>query len=87
MLGNVKAFILSISEQCFSHPVGFGQHHGHVDCERTREVAVLKTLGFTRRTILGLFVGEDDRCGVSGGVLGSVAALPHRGRWRFKRAV
>jgi len=42
--------------------------------ERTREVAVLKTLGFERRTILGLFVGEAISLSMAGGVLGASTA-------------
>ena len=42
--------------------------------ERTREVAVLKTLGFTRQTLLGLFVGEAVTLSLVGGILGSLAA-------------
>ena len=38
---------------------------------RTREVAVLKTLGFTRQRVLSLFVGEAMALAVAGGVLGS----------------
>jgi putative ABC transport system permease protein len=40
--------------------------------ERTREVAVLKTLGFTRNSILGLFVGEAISLALVGGFLGSI---------------
>jgi len=42
--------------------------------ERTREVAVLKTLGFTRKAILGLFVGEAVALAIIGGLLGSMGA-------------
>jgi putative ABC transport system permease protein len=38
--------------------------------ERTREVAVLKTLGFGRQTILGLFVGEAMSLSMAGGLFG-----------------
>jgi putative ABC transport system permease protein len=43
--------------------------------ERTREVAVLKTLGFTRNSILGLFVGEAVSLALVGGLIGSLLAL------------
>ena len=43
--------------------------------ERTREVAVLKTLGFTRGTILGLYVGEAMTVAVIGGICGSLFAF------------
>ena len=38
--------------------------------ERTREVAVLRTLGFTRRRILSLCLGESVTLAVIGGLLG-----------------
>jgi putative ABC transport system permease protein len=43
--------------------------------ERTREVAVLKTLGFTRQSILKLYVSESITVSLVGGVLGSILAL------------
>jgi len=43
---------------------------------RTREVAVLKTLGFTRRRVLSMFVGESVALAVAGGVLGVLVAIP-----------
>jgi putative ABC transport system permease protein len=43
--------------------------------ERTREVAVLKTLGFRQRTILGLFIGESLAIAFIGGILGTLIAL------------
>jgi len=72
----VKAFILSI---CFA--VVFATLLVSATTmamsirERTREVAVLKTLGFTRRTILSLFVGEAVTLSLAGGILGSLAAF------------
>jgi ABC-type antimicrobial peptide transport system permease subunit len=39
--------------------------------ERTREVAVLKTLGFTRRSVLGLFVSEAVALSLVGGLIGA----------------
>jgi len=41
---------------------------------RTREVAVLKTLGFTRQRVLSLFVGEAVALSVMGGILGVLGA-------------
>ena len=43
--------------------------------ERTREVAVLKTLGFTRETILRLYVSEAVTVALTGGVLGCLLAV------------
>jgi len=38
--------------------------------ERTREVAVLKTLGFTRQSVLGLFISEAVALALAGGLIG-----------------
>jgi putative ABC transport system permease protein len=43
---------------------------------RTREVAVLKTLGFTRQRVLSMFVSESVALAVTGGVLGILTAIP-----------
>jgi putative ABC transport system permease protein len=43
--------------------------------ERTREVAVLKTLGFTQRTVLGLFVSEAVVVAVIGGLGGVLVGV------------
>ena len=75
-IGNVKAFILSI---CFA--VVFATLLVSATTmamsirERTREVAVLKTLGFTRRLILRLYIGEAVLVGLTGGALGCLLAL------------
>ncbi|MBZ5655019.1 MAG: ABC transporter permease [Acidobacteriia bacterium] len=74
-LGNVKAFILSI---CFA--VVFATLLVSANTmamsirERTREVAVLKTLGFTRQRILTLYVSEAVTVALLGGLLGCVLA-------------
>jgi putative ABC transport system permease protein len=75
-LGNVKAFILSI---CFA--VLFATLLVSANTiamsvrERTREVAVLKTLGFTRQRILTLYVGEAVTVTTLGGAFGSLLAV------------
>src|ERR1700722_5791887 len=75
-IGNVKAFILSI---CFA--VVFATLLVSATTmamsirERTREVAVLKTLGFTRQSILRLYIGESVLVALTGGVLGAILAL------------
>jgi putative ABC transport system permease protein len=43
--------------------------------ERTREVAVLKTLGFTRQSILRLYLGEAVTVALIGGAAGCLLAL------------
>lgn len=76
MLGNIKAFILIISSAAiFTILLVSGNTIAMSIRERTREVAVLKTLGFTRRTILGLFIGETLGISLVGGVLGALIAL------------
>ena len=43
---------------------------------RYREVAVLKTLGFTRQRVLSIFVSEAVALAGAGGVLGVLVAIP-----------
>src|SRR2546428_1659408 len=74
MMGNVKAFILSIcSAMVFATLLVSANTMAMSIRERTREVAVLKTLGFTRQTVLGLFVGEAVVVALIGGVVGVIA--------------
>jgi len=71
MLGNVKAFILSIClAVVFATLLVSANTMAMSIRERTREVAVLKTLGFTRQTVLGLFVGEAVSLALVGGLIG-----------------
>jgi putative ABC transport system permease protein len=71
MLGNVKAFILGIcGAVVFTALIVAANTMAMSIRERTREVAVLKTLGFTRKAVLVLFVGEAMVVAVLGGVLG-----------------
>ena len=75
MLGNVKAFILSIcGAVVFAILLVSANTMAMSIRERTREVAVLKTLGFTRATILSLFVGEAVVLALIGGIGGSLVA-------------
>jgi len=72
MMGNVKAFILSIcSAVVFATLLVSANTMAMSIRERTREVAVLKTLGFTRRGVLGLFVSEAVALSLVGGLLGA----------------
>jgi putative ABC transport system permease protein len=72
MMGNVKAFILSIcSAVVFATLLVSANTMAMSIRERTREVAVLKTLGFTRRGVLGLFVSEAVALALAGGLLGA----------------
>lgn len=75
MMGNVKAFILSIcGAVLFATLLVSATTIAMSIRERTREVAVLKTLGFTRRGVLGLFVSEAVALSLIGGLLGASLA-------------
>lgn len=74
-LGNVKAFILSIcAAVVFATLLVSANTMAMSIRERTREVAVLKTLGFTRNGVLGLFVSEAVALALAGGLVGVLAA-------------
>ncbi len=71
MMGNVKAFILMLcSAVVFATLLVSANTMAMSIRERTREVAVLKTLGFTRRSVLGLFVSEAVALALAGGMIG-----------------
>jgi putative ABC transport system permease protein len=71
MLGNVKAFILGIcGAVVFASLLVSANTMAMSIRERTREVAVLKTLGFTKRVVLALFVGEAVVVAALAGVIG-----------------
>ena len=76
-LGNVKAFILGIcGAVVFAILLVSANTMAMSVRSRTREVAVLKTLGFSRRRLLSLLVGEAVGLSVAGGALGVVVAIP-----------
>jgi len=76
MLGNVKAFILSIcAAVVFAILLVSANTMAMSIRSRTREVALLKTLGFTSGSVLGLFVGEAVALALGGGVAGIIAAF------------
>jgi len=75
-IGNVKAFILSIClAVIFATLLVSANTMAMSIRERTREVAVLKTLGFTRQAILRLYVGEAVTVTLVGGLAGCVFAV------------
>jgi putative ABC transport system permease protein len=74
-LGNVKAFILTIcAAVVFAILLVSGNTMAMSIRARTREVAVLKTLGFTRQRVLSMFVSEAIALAVAGGILGVLGA-------------
>jgi len=79
-MGNVKAFILMICSAVgvFAPLLVSCEPPWQMSIrERTREVAVLKTLGFTRRSVLGLFVSEAVALSLAGGLIGVFPGLDH----------
>jgi putative ABC transport system permease protein len=74
-LGNVKVFILCICGAVVFAILLVSSNTMAMSIRgRTREVAVLKTLGFTRQRLLAIFVGEAVALSVAGGMLGVLAA-------------
>ena len=76
-LGNVKAFILGIcGAVVFTIMLVSANTMAMSVRSRTREVAVLKTIGFTRQRVLSIFVSESVALSVAGGALGILVAIP-----------
>lgn len=76
-LGNVKAFILGIcGAVTFAIMLVSANTMAMSVRSRIREVALLKTLGFTRVRVLSIFVSEAISLAVIGGVLGILVAIP-----------
>lgn len=75
MLGNVKTFILGVcGAVVFAILLVSANTMAMSIRSRTREVALLKMLGFTRQGVLTLFVFEAVAMSVAGGLAGIVAA-------------
>ena len=75
MLGNVKTLIASISSVVvFTILLVTANTMAMSIRERAREIAILKTLGFGRRRLLGVLMGESAVVALTGGVLGCVGA-------------
>ncbi|HLV88593.1 MAG TPA: FtsX-like permease family protein [Candidatus Sulfotelmatobacter sp.] len=76
-LGNVKLFILGIcGAVAFAIMLVSANTMAMSVRSRIREVAVLKTLGFTRQRVLATFVSESIALSVVGGLSGVLAAIP-----------
>jgi putative ABC transport system permease protein len=70
-LGNLKLFLLSISAALiFTILLVSGNTLSMSVRDRTREVGILKTLGFTREMILVMFMGETVLMSLAGGIAG-----------------
>lgn len=75
MLGDIRMMILSIaSVVVFAILLVTANTTAMAVRERTREVAVMKAVGFTRGRILGLLVGESAAIALGGGLLGALGA-------------
>lgn len=75
MAGNVQAFIRNISlAVVFALVCVAGNAMAMSMRERTREVAVLKAIGFRRGTVLSMVLGEALAITLAGGLLGSFGA-------------
>lgn len=86
MLGNVKAFILSIClAVVFAILLVSANTMAMSIRERTREVAVMRTLGFTGRKVLSLLLGEAVALSLAGGFLGAGGAYSLV--WGLKRLI
>ena len=74
-LGNVKLFLMCIcGAVTFTILLVSGNTMAMSVRERVREIGIMKTLGFTRGTILGVIVSESVFIAIIGGVLGLVLA-------------
>lgn len=75
-LGNVKVILMSVcGAVTFTILLIAANTMAMSVRERVREVGVLKTLGFTDASILGLILGESALISLVGGVLGLVIAM------------
>ena len=74
-LGNLKMFLLAIAGAVtFTILLVCANTISMSVRERTREVGILKTLGFTRGSILAIILGESTLVGLAGGVAGVLFA-------------
>jgi putative ABC transport system permease protein len=75
MVGNVKAFIQNTAMAVVFSLVCVSANAMAMSLrERTREIAVLKAIGFGRAMVMSLFLGESMLIALLGGVLGSLGA-------------
>lgn len=75
MLGNIKTLITSISSVVvFTILLVTANTMAMSIRERAREIAILKTLGFTGHQLLGLLMAESAGIALAGGLMGTVGA-------------
>lgn len=75
-VGNVKVFLLAISGAVsFTILLVSANTIAMAVRERTREVGILKTLGFAPSQILGMILGESALIGLVGGTIGCAIAI------------
>jgi putative ABC transport system permease protein len=74
-LGNLKLFLVAIAGAVtFTILLVSANTISMSVRERTREVGILKTLGFTRRDVLGIVLGEAVLIAIAGGAIGTLFA-------------
>ena len=75
-MGNIKLFLLSIAGAIVFTMLMVSANTVAMSVrERTREIGVLKTLGFPSRSVLGLVLGEALAIAILGGVVGVVLTV------------
>jgi putative ABC transport system permease protein len=75
-LGNLKLFLMAIcGAVTFTILLVSGNTLSLAVRERVREIGILKTLGFTPNTILGIILGEAGVVALAGGVIGCALAV------------
>ncbi|HMP06227.1 MAG TPA: FtsX-like permease family protein [Lacipirellulaceae bacterium] len=75
MIGNVKGFIRFTSIAVVLALLSVAGNTMAMSLrERTREIALLKAVGFSKRTVLGMFLTESVAIGLLGGLIGAVGA-------------
>jgi putative ABC transport system permease protein len=71
LLGNIKMFLIGISAAVMFTVLLVSANTMAMSArERVREVGILKTLGFTPTSILGMILGEASAISIAGGVAG-----------------
>jgi putative ABC transport system permease protein len=75
MMGNVRGFIGMTSTAVVLALLCVAANTMAMSVrERTREIALLKAIGFNQPTILGMFLAESVAIGILGGILGALGA-------------